>query len=124
MCNYVIMRFFNGLLVLIGVMTVTFFIARVIPSDPAAKWVGPRATAEQKAAAALELGLDKPLYVQYFHYVTDLLHGNLGRSLNSRRNIAEELRTYLPATFELVFSVFFRGRRRHSYGNLFGKTKW
>ena len=85
----------------------TFFIARVIPSDPAAKWVGGRATAEQKAAAVVELGLDKPLYVQYYRYVTDLCRGNLGRSLNSKRNVTEELAVYLPATFELVFIAFF-----------------
>ncbi len=106
MLKYIVKRLFNGLLVLIGVVTITFFIARVIPSDPAAKWVGPRATAEQKAAATVELGLDKPLYVQYYRYIVDLLHGDLGRSLNSKLSITSELKTYLPATFELVIIAF------------------
>ncbi|HWQ58710.1 MAG TPA: ABC transporter permease [Clostridia bacterium] len=106
MLKYILKRFFNGLIVLLGVITITFFIARVIPSDPAAKWVGARATAEQKAAAVIELGLDKPLYVQYFVYLGDLLQGDLGRSLNSKQQITTELATYFPATFELVLIAF------------------
>ncbi len=106
MLKYVLKRMLNGLIVLLGVITITFFIARVIPSDPAAKWVGARATAEQKAAAVIELGLDKPLYVQYFVYLGDLLQGDLGRSLNSKQPITTELATYFPATFELVLIAF------------------
>ncbi len=106
MLKYILKRFFNGLIVLLGVVTITFFIARVIPSDPAAKWVGARATPEQKAAAVVELGLDKPLYVQYFVYLGDLLQGDLGRSLNSKQQITTELATYFPATFELVLIAF------------------
>lgn len=106
MLKYIIKRFINGLIVLLGVVTITFFLARVIPSDPAAKWVGARATAEQKAAAVIELGLDKPLYVQYFVYLGDLLHGDLGRSLNSKQPITTELKTYIPATLELVIIAF------------------
>jgi peptide/nickel transport system permease protein len=106
MIKYILKRLFNGLIVLLGVITITFFIARVIPSDPAAKWVGARATAEQKAAAVIELGLDKPLYVQYFVYLGDLLKGDLGRSLNSKQQITTELATYFPATFELVLIAF------------------
>lgn len=81
---------------------VTFFVARVIPSDPAAKWAGPRATPEQIAKARLELGLDKPLVVQFGKYLMDLIHGNLGYSLRTRRPVALELMESLPATIELV----------------------
>ena len=106
MLRYIVKRLFNGLIVLLGVVTITFFISRVIPSDPAAKWVGARATAEQKAAAAIELGLDKPLYVQYFKYVGSLLQGDMGRSLNTKQKITDELKNYFPATFELVLIAF------------------
>lgn len=106
MPRYIAKRLFNGLIVLLGVVTITFFIARVVPSDPAAKWVGARATPEQKAEATIELGLDQPLHKQYTIYIKDLLHGDLGRSLNSKQEITKELAAYLPATFELVVIAF------------------
>jgi len=82
---------------------VTFLLARVVPSDPAAKWVGPRATPEQIAKARIELGLDQPLYVQFGKYLADLLQGDLGNSLRTRRPIMQELKENLPSTIELVF---------------------
>jgi peptide/nickel transport system permease protein len=106
MPRYILKRLFNGLIVMLGVITITFFLARVIPSDPAAKWVGARATPEQKAAAVVELGLDQPLHTQYIVYLGDLLQGNLGRSLNSKQEITTELAAYLPATIELVIIAF------------------
>lgn len=74
----------------------------MIPSNPAAQWVGPRATAEQIQRAEIELGLDQPLYIQFGRYVRDLLRGNLGNSLRSHQPIIKELKAYLPATIELV----------------------
>ena len=106
MLKYILKRLLTGMIVLLGVITITFFIARVIPSDPAAKWVGARATAEQKAAAVVELGLDKPLPVQYVVYISNLLKGDLGRSLNSKQLVTTELASYFPATFELVLIAF------------------
>jgi peptide/nickel transport system permease protein len=89
-------------IVLLGVILITFFLTRVIPSNPAAKWVGPRATPEQIAKARIELGLDKPLYTQFWRYLTDVLQGNLGNSLRTRQPIINELKSNLPATLELV----------------------
>lgn len=100
--SFILKRLALGLVVLWGVVTVTFFITRVIPSDPAAKWVGPRATPGQIAAARAELGLDQPLYIQYGKYLGQLLHGDLGRSLRSHQPVRDELLAYLPATIELV----------------------
>jgi len=100
--NYIIKRIFLGMIVLLGVVMITFFLARVIPSNPAAQWVGPRATPEQIAKATEELGLDQPLYVQFGRYFTDLLQGNLGNSLRSKQPITKELKIYLPPTIELV----------------------
>lgn len=68
MKKFILRRLFLGMIVLLGVVIITFFLTRVIPSDPAAKWVGPRAKPEQIAKARIELGLDKPLYVQFFKY--------------------------------------------------------
>lgn len=101
--TYIIKRILLGIIVLLGVITVTFFLTRIIPSDPAAMWVGPRATPEQIAQATIDLGLDQPLYVQYFIYLQDLLQGDLGNSLRTRQPILTELKTFVPPTLELVF---------------------
>ena len=101
--EYLLKRLLLAVLVLFLVSMLTFFIARVLPSDPAAAWVGPRPTVEQIAKARLTLGLDKPLYVQYGRYLLSVLRGDLGTSIKTRQPIVTELRTYLPATLELVF---------------------
>jgi len=103
MRKFILRRLLLGVIVMLGVAFITFFLTRVIPSDPAAKWVGPRSTPEQIAKATIELGLDQPLYVQFFKYMGDLLQGNLGASLRTRRPIMLELQENLPATVELVF---------------------
>ena len=102
MKKYIVKRVLLGLLVLVGVVTITFFLTRVLPSNPAAQWVGPRATQAQIEAATVELGLDQPLLVQFQKYVVDLLHGNLGVSLRTKQPIVNELKSYIPPTIELV----------------------
>ena len=75
---------------------------RVVPSDPAAQWVGGRATPAQVEAAREELGLDQPIYIQFKVYIAELLKGNLGYSLMSHQPVSEELKKRFPATLELV----------------------
>lgn len=99
---YVARRIIAMLIVLLGVSIITFSITRVVPSDPARLWVGSRATEQQIEQARHELGLDRPLYVQYLIYLGDLLHGDLGVSMHSRRPVVEDIRNYFPATFELT----------------------
>jgi peptide/nickel transport system permease protein len=101
--RFLLKRILLGVFVLFGVVTITFFLTRVIPSDPAARWVGSRATAAQVAQARKDLGLDKPIPVQYVLYLGSLLKGDLGRSIRSHQPITRELASYLPATIELVF---------------------
>lgn len=91
-----------GLLVLLGVITITFIVTRVVPSDPAGLMVGENATVAQREAIEEELGLNAPIPVQYKNYLTDLLHGDLGISLRTKRDVLEDLKTYIPATMELV----------------------
>ena len=109
MLKYILKRILSSIVVLIGVVTITFFIARVIPSNPEVKWAGQRATAEQLEAARIELGLDKSLPEQYVIYLGDLLHGNLGKSLRTHQPVAAELKRYIPATLELVLLAFLLG---------------
>jgi peptide/nickel transport system permease protein len=93
-----------AVLVLVSVSIVTFFIARVVPSNPAAAWVGPHPTQEQIALATERLGLDRPLYEQYLLYMGGLFRGDLGNSIKTHQPITTDLRTFLPATMELVLA--------------------
>lgn len=102
--EYLVRRLALAVLVLLSVSVITFVIARIVPSDPAALWVGPHPTKEQIAAARIKLGLDKPLYVQYLHYMNDLFHGDFGVSVSTHQPILNDLKTYLPATLELVIT--------------------
>jgi len=102
MLSYIIRRLLLAIIVIIGVSILTFLLTRVVPSDPAARWVGPHARTEQIARARIELGLDKPLYVQYYRYVRDLLHGDWGISIRTHQPVLREIITYLPASLELI----------------------
>ena len=93
-----------AVLVLVSVSIITFFIARVVPSNPAAAWVGPHPTKEQIALATERLGLDRPLPEQYLRYVRGLLRGDLGNSIKTHQPITTDLKTFLPATMELVLA--------------------
>lgn len=105
--DYIIKRLVMAVFVLISVSIVTFVIARVVPSNPAAAWVGPHPTREQIAKATVELGLDKPLYTQYLRYMEGLARGDLGTSVTTRQPILTDIKTFLPATLELVLAGMF-----------------
>jgi peptide/nickel transport system permease protein len=87
---------------LIGVVIVTFLLTRALPGDPAAYFAGPAATPQAIQEVRVKLGLDKPLIVQFGHYVVDLIHGNLGTSLTTGQPVATELHNRLPASAELT----------------------
>ena len=84
------------------VTTITFFLSRVIPGNPARKAAGPHATVEQIIAMEKEMGLDQPLYTQYIRYFTQLLHGDLGISLETHRPVLTDIKEYFTATMELA----------------------
>ena len=102
--DYIIKRLVMAAFVLISVSIMTFLIARVVPSNPAAAWVGPHPTPEQIAKATAELGLDQPLYIQYLRYMEGLLEGDLGTSVKTRQAILTDVKVFLPATLELVLA--------------------
>ena len=79
-----------------------FVISHVVPADPVGIALGPEATQEQINAMREAWGLNKPLYVQYGIFLKNLVQGDLGYSLVSKRAVTEELRYYFPATFELT----------------------
>lgn len=87
---------------LLGLLLITFVIARVVPTDPVLSIVGERATPEQIAAIREKLGLDLPLWQQFGIYVWDALHGDLGNSIKTGAPVASEIARYFPATLELA----------------------
>jgi len=88
--------------VLWGITLVTFFLSRVVPGDPARLLAGPQASPAEVAHIARFYGLDDPLLVQYGRYLRNLLHGDLGFSFVTRRNVRTDIATFLPATIELA----------------------
>jgi peptide/nickel transport system permease protein len=88
--------------VLLGVSIVVFFMVRAIPGDPAQIMLGQQATQEQVQQIRENMGLDKPIFVQYGLFLKDAIRGDLGDSIVTGRPVTAELLTRLPATFELV----------------------
>jgi len=107
--GYIARRLLWMVLVLWGVMTITFFVARVIPADPVGAILGPQAPPEAIERERERLGLNRPIYVQYARYVLDLLRGDLGVSLRTRRPVLQDIAQFFPATVELALSAFLIG---------------
>jgi len=87
---------------MLGLLFVTFFIGRVMPVDPVLSIVGERATQEQYQAVFLELGLDKPLFTQFFYYLADVVQGDFGKSLRTGFPVWDDVTRVFPATMELA----------------------
>ncbi len=88
---------------LLGVTLVAFALIRLIPGDPIEIMVGERRLdAAAHAALMQQMGLDQPLPTQYLHYVAQLLHGDLGKSLVTREPVSVEFAALFPATIELA----------------------
>ena len=102
---FLIRRLLWSVVVLVGLSMVIFVVARVVPGDPARLAMGPRASAEQVAQLRAEMDLDQPLPGQYARYMGNLLRGDLGRSLLSKRMVNDDIRETFAATFELVLAT-------------------
>ncbi|MEN6410752.1 MAG: ABC transporter permease [Anaerolineaceae bacterium] len=103
MLHQITRRLLLSILVLVGVSLLVFFLSHIVPGDPARLAAGPQARMEQVENLRREYGLDKPLPEQYVIYMRNLLQGDLGKSLQSRRPVLDDLKDYFPATFELTF---------------------
>ena len=107
MWQYIVKNFFQSILIIIGVITVTFSLLYIGPGDPARMLLGQRADVESVEAVREELGLNKPLYVQYFNFLEKALHGDLGRSYSTNREVVKTILDKLPATALLACSAMF-----------------
>lgn len=92
----------GGLAVVAGVITLTFFLLRIAPGDPAERLIGPTATAEQIDVQRHTLGLDRPLAEQYASWVGRFVRGDWGTSIATGRPVRGMLATAWPATVRLV----------------------
>jgi peptide/nickel transport system permease protein len=100
--SYILRRLILIIPTLFGVSLLTFALSRIVPGDPARLAAGAQATPEMYAQIRQEFGLDQPLPMQYWNYVSGLLQGDWGRSILSRRPVIDDLRAFWPATLELV----------------------
>jgi ABC-type dipeptide/oligopeptide/nickel transport system permease component len=89
---------------LAGVILVSFALTHLLPGDPAVYFAGAAPTPEAIADLRRTLLLDRPLYVQFFAYLGDLVHGNFGRSLVTGQSVVADLSMRLPATLELTIA--------------------
>lgn len=105
MLAYIIRKAFYSLLVLLGVLTITFFINYVLPGDPARLLLGQRADITSVEAIRKQLGLDRPLHEQYFRYISRALQGDFGRSFASNRKVTEIILERVPATALLAITA-------------------
>jgi peptide/nickel transport system permease protein len=103
---FVLRRLSHSVFVLVGLSILIFVLARVMPGDPARLTLGPLATSEQVEKLSQEMNLDKPIYLQYYIWLKSALRGDFGKSLITRRPIAQDIATFLPATLELAFAAF------------------
>lgn len=90
------------LLTYLGLLAVTFFIGRVIPVDPVLAMVGDNAPAHVVARVREEMGLNKPLYEQFYIYLRKVLQGDFGTSVLTANPVLQDIRRAFPATLELA----------------------
>ncbi|MBI4933737.1 MAG: ABC transporter permease [Actinobacteria bacterium] len=111
MKRYIIGRLAVVPFLLLGIVTVAFCISRLIPADPLASLVGERQMSNPDIveAAKARWGLDKSIVQQYFIYIKNLLHGDLGTSFRTKQSVTSDLAERIPATLELAFSAMIIG---------------
>jgi peptide/nickel transport system permease protein len=102
---YILKRILSLIPVVFGITLLVFAFLHLIPGDPATILLGERATPEQVAVLRSQLGLDRPLPIQYLTFLENLLRFDLGNSIISGIAIADEIRTRIPASFELALSA-------------------
>lgn len=109
MVNYIIRRLGIALVVLFGVTIISFGIINMAPGSPIDMIVDPQMSAADLAAKKTQLGLDKPVYVQYLTWLENLVHGNLGYSMTSNRPVADIIGERIGPTIELMGSALLLG---------------
>lgn len=109
MLRYIAQRLLFSIPVFLGVVTIVFLVVRVLPGDPAQAALGDYASKEAVEALREKMGLNDPLPVQYVRFLTDLLRGDLGKSMITSSPISDQIAHNLPYTLELTFTAILIG---------------
>ena len=102
---YIVRRLLLTVPTILGTSLLVFLILHLVPGDPASVIAGPAAPADVVANIRTQLGLDQPILVQYWRYLSSALHGDLGRSILSRRQVSDEVAGAFLNTLELVIAA-------------------
>ena len=102
MAKYIAKRLLLLIPVLIGVSITVFVVMHAFTADPAATILGQHATADAIKKLQESLGLNKPIYMQYWDFFSKAVHGDLGQSLFTKSSVVNELLSRFPATIELA----------------------
>ncbi len=104
--KYVAFRLLSSIFVLLGLSIVIFTLSRSVPGDPARLALGPLAPQWAVDRLREQLHLNEPIYMQYLNWLSNLVRGDLGKSLVTKRPVVADILEFFPATLELViFSV-------------------
>ncbi|MDA8398866.1 MAG: ABC transporter permease [Actinomycetota bacterium] len=101
--TFIARRLGAAVVILVILVAAMFTLSHLSHTDPAHAYLGAGASKSAVAAERAKLGLNLPITTQFFHYVGNLLHGNLGVSYRTRNPVTQDLAEYLPATMELAF---------------------
>lgn len=108
--SYIITRLLLVIPMILIVLTIIFIVLRILPGDPVITVLGPKSTFEERERLREQLGLNKPIYVQYIEYLSNIVKGDLGRSLIfGRRQVIDEIMDRFPATVELAIASLLFG---------------
>ena len=105
--NKLIRRFLGAIPVLLAISFLIFILMHIAPGDPVTLMLGDNATPEDVARLRNELGLDKPIMVQYWDFLSRAVRGDFGRSLKFGEPVIKLVAERLPATLELAFASLF-----------------
>jgi len=104
MLQYIIKRLLIAIPILVAVVTLVFFVIRLAPGDPAQVILGDSASQESLSAMRAELGLDRPILIQYGEFFFSIMKGDLGHSIIRKQPISSMVAEVLPYTIELTLA--------------------
>ncbi|MGB9436497.1 MAG: ABC transporter permease [Desulfobacterales bacterium] len=104
MLQYIVKRLLLAIPILVAVVTLVFFVVRMAPGDPAQVILGDSASQESLTALRTELGLDRPILVQYGEFLFSIIKGDLGDSIIRKQSINSMIAEVLPYTIELTLA--------------------
>jgi ABC-type dipeptide/oligopeptide/nickel transport system permease component len=107
--GYIARRLLAAIPTLLAVLTLVFIIVRIVPGDPAIAILGDQTTPAAVAALHVQLGLDRPMWVQYLDFLKQSLSGNFGSSMVTGRSVLGDVASVLPSTIDLTLAAMLVG---------------